>query len=72
MSGSVPLSLGKGKKPLLIEDFTGQKRLTTLHVVVMSDFPNDHDELLDLDETPSAEELQNQVKRAQAELLQLR
>ena len=72
MSGSVPLSLGKGKKPLLIEDFTGQKRLTTLHVVVMSDFPNDHDELLDLDETPSAEELQNQVKRAQSELLQLR
>ena len=38
----------------------------------MSDFPNDHDELLDLDETPSAEELQNQVKRAQSELLQLR
>jgi len=38
----------------------------------MSDFQNDHDELLDLEEGPSAEELQNQVKRAQSELLQLR
>ncbi len=38
----------------------------------MSDFPNNGDELLDLDEGPSAEELQNQVKRAQSELLQLR
>ena len=38
----------------------------------MSDFPSDHDELLDLEGTPSAEELQNQVKRAQSELMQLR
>jgi chromosome segregation ATPase len=38
----------------------------------MSDFQEDHDELLDLEQTPSAEELQDQVKRAQAELLQLR
>jgi hypothetical protein len=38
----------------------------------MSDFPNNGDELLDLDESPSAEELQNQVKRAQSELVQLR
>ena len=38
----------------------------------MSDFPNNGDELLDLNESPSAEELQNQVKRAQSELLQLR
>ena len=37
----------------------------------MSDFPNNGDELLDL-ESPSAEELQNQVKRAQSELVQLR
>jgi DNA repair exonuclease SbcCD ATPase subunit len=38
----------------------------------MSEFHEEHDELLDLEETPSAEELQNQVKRAQSELLQLR
>jgi DNA repair exonuclease SbcCD ATPase subunit len=38
----------------------------------MSDFQDEHDELLDLEQTPSAEELQNQVKRAQSELLQLR
>jgi len=38
----------------------------------MSDFQEDHDELLDLEQTASAEELQDQVKRAQAELLQLR
>jgi chromosome segregation ATPase len=38
----------------------------------MSDFQDTHDELLDLEETPSAEELQNQVKRAQSELLELR
>jgi len=38
----------------------------------MSDFHEDHDELLDLEQSPSAEELQDQVKRAQAELLQLR
>lgn len=38
----------------------------------MSDFPNNGDELLDLNESPSAEELQNQVKRAQSELMQLR
>jgi DNA repair exonuclease SbcCD ATPase subunit len=38
----------------------------------MSDFQEDHDELLDLEQPPSAEELQNQVKRAQTELLQLR
>jgi DNA repair exonuclease SbcCD ATPase subunit len=54
-----------------MEDFSGQKPATTLQVVVMSDFQNDHDELLDL-ENPSAEELQNQVKRAQSELVQLR
>ncbi len=38
----------------------------------MSDFHEDNDELLDLEQSPSAEELQNQVKRAQSELLQLR
>ena len=38
----------------------------------MSEFQNERDELLDLEEAPSAEELQNQVKRAQSELLQLR
>jgi len=38
----------------------------------MSDFNEEHDELLDLEQNPSAEELQNQVKRAQSELLQLR
>lgn len=38
----------------------------------MSELHDEHDELLDLEETPSAEELQNQVKRAQSELLQLR
>jgi len=38
----------------------------------MSDFQEDHDELLDLENAASAEELQDQVKRAQAELLQLR
>lgn len=38
----------------------------------MSDFQEENDELLDLEQTPSAEELQNQVKRAQNELLQLR
>ena len=38
----------------------------------MSDFQEDHDELLDLEQAASAEELQDQVKRAQAELLQLR
>jgi DNA repair exonuclease SbcCD ATPase subunit len=38
----------------------------------MSDFHEEHDELLDLEQSPSAEELQDQVKRAQAELLQLR
>lgn len=38
----------------------------------MTDFHDEHDELLDLEETPSPEELQNQVKRAQSELLQLR
>ena len=38
----------------------------------MSDFNNNGDELLDLDQNPSAEELQNQVKRAQSELMQLR
>ncbi|MEI6323032.1 MAG: hypothetical protein WCP60_08030 [bacterium] len=46
--------------------------MTTLQVVVMSDFHNNGDELLDLDQNPSAEELQNQVKRAQSELMQLR
>ena len=38
----------------------------------MSDFQEQHDELLDLEQAPSAEELQNQVKRAQSELLHLR
>ena len=38
----------------------------------MSDFHEENDELLDLEQSPSAEELQNQVKRAQSELLQLR
>lgn len=38
----------------------------------MSELHDDHDELLDLEQTPSAEELQDQVKRAQSELLQLR
>jgi chromosome segregation ATPase len=38
----------------------------------MSDFHEENDELLDLEQTPSAEELQSQVKRAQSELLQLR
>jgi len=38
----------------------------------MSDFQEDHDELLDLEQPASAEELQEQVKRAQSELLQLR
>jgi len=38
----------------------------------MSDFHEENDELLDLEQNPSAEELQNQVKRAQSELLQLR
>jgi chromosome segregation ATPase len=38
----------------------------------MTDFHDEHDELLDLEETPSPEELQNQVKRAQSELLLLR
>jgi len=59
-----------------MEDFSGKNVEATLQVVVMSDFQNDRDEfrdeLLDLGETPSAEELQNQVKRAQTELMQLR
>jgi DNA repair exonuclease SbcCD ATPase subunit len=39
----------------------------------MSELHDEHDdELLDLEQPPSAEELQDQVKRAQAELLQLR
>jgi DNA repair exonuclease SbcCD ATPase subunit len=38
----------------------------------MSDFQEENDELLDLEQTPSAEELQSQVKRAQSELLLLR
>ncbi len=38
----------------------------------MSDFINDHDELLDLAEEPSAEELQDQVQRAQSELIELK
>jgi predicted nucleic acid-binding Zn-ribbon protein len=55
-----------------MEDFSGQKDSATLQVVVMSDFTHNGDELLELDESPSAEELQNQVKRAQSELMQLR
>jgi len=38
----------------------------------MSDFHEENEELLDLEQTPSAEELQSQVKRAQSELLILR
>ncbi len=38
----------------------------------MSDFISDHDELLDLAEEPSAEELQDQVQRAQSELIELK
>jgi molecular chaperone GrpE (heat shock protein) len=38
----------------------------------MSDYHNEHDELLDLEGTPSAEELQDQVQRAQSELMELR
>lgn len=38
----------------------------------MSELHDEHDELLDLEQTPSAEELQDQVKRAQSELLVLR
>jgi len=38
----------------------------------MSDFKDENDELLDLESTPSAEELQDQVRRAQNELLELR
>lgn len=38
----------------------------------MSDFKHDNDELLDLEDTPSAEELQDQVQRAQSELMELR
>jgi DNA repair exonuclease SbcCD ATPase subunit len=38
----------------------------------MSDLQEENDELLDLEQTPSAEELQSQVKRAQSELLVLR
>lgn len=56
----------------LIEDFSGQILQTTLQVVVMTDFNEEHDELLDLDQNPSAEELHHQVKRAQSELQQLR
>ena len=38
----------------------------------MSDFINDHNELLDLEEETSAEELQDQVQRAQSELIELK
>lgn len=38
----------------------------------MPDFTHDHDELLDLAEEPSAEELQDQVQRAQSELIELK
>ena len=38
----------------------------------MSEYTNENDELLDLEETPSAEELQDQVQRAQSELVELR
>lgn len=57
-----------------MEDFTGQKEPSTLPIVSMSDFKNEHDELLDLEEAdaPSAEELQHQVERAQTELMELR
>jgi len=55
-----------------MEDFSGQKGVVTLYIVPMTDFKDEHDELLDLEESPSPEELQNQVKRAQSELLQLR
>jgi len=70
--GLVRLFLEHGKKVPLIENFAGQNSRTPLYIVVMSDFQNEHDELLDLEEGPSAEELQDQVKRAQSELVQLR
>lgn len=38
----------------------------------MPDLTTDHDELLDLTEEPSAEELQDQVQRAQSELMELK
>jgi len=38
----------------------------------MSELTTDHDELLDLSEDPSAEELQDQVQRAQSELIELK
>ena len=38
----------------------------------MSDFNTDHHDLLDLEEEPSAEELQDQVQRAQSELVELK
>lgn len=38
----------------------------------MPDFTTDPNELLDLEEEPSAEELQDQVQRAQAELMELK
>ncbi|MBX9576980.1 MAG: hypothetical protein K2W97_00715 [Chthoniobacterales bacterium] len=38
----------------------------------MSELITDHDELLDLSEDPSAEELQGQVQRAQSELIELK
>ena len=38
----------------------------------MSDFQEQNDDLLDLEQAPSAEELQNQLREPQSELLQLR
>ena len=38
----------------------------------MSEFTTDHDELLDLEEETSAEELHDQVQRAQSELIELK
>ena len=38
----------------------------------MSELTADHDDLLDLSEDPSAEELQDQVQRAQSELIELK
>jgi len=72
LSGSARPFLAPAKKVLLMENFAGQTMSTTLRVVSMSDYTNENDELLDLEETPSAEELQDQVQRAQSELVELR
>lgn len=45
---------------------------SSLNIEAMPDLITDHDELLDLAEEPSAEELQDQVQRAQSELIELK